>query len=74
MLERGLPKEAARTVCYDNPLAAYGQSGQIAEEDWLNPPAIDQRQVYSGNSVLRGGRDPVVEDPAERRKDSIIIE
>jgi len=74
MLERGLPKEAARTVCYDNPLAAYGQSGQIAEDDWLDPPAIDQRQVYSGNSVLRGGRDPVIEDPAERKKDDLIIE
>ncbi len=74
MLERGLSAEAVRAVCYENALAAYAQSGQIREEDWLNPPPIDQRQLYSGNSVLRGGREPVVEDPAARRKNSIIIE
>jgi hypothetical protein len=61
-------------VCYENALAAYSQSGQIDEEDWLDPPPIDQRQHYQGNSVLRGGRDPVVEEPTERREDSLIID
>lgn len=74
MLERGISEEDVRAVCYDNPLEAYSQSGQMEEEDWLDPPRVDQRQVYSGNSVLRGGREPVVEDPSERRKDSLIIE
>lgn len=74
MRQRGIPAEHVQATCYANALKAYGQSGQMAEEDWLDPPAIDQRQVYQGNSVLRGGRDPVVEDPTERRRDSIIIE
>ncbi|HEY8611139.1 MAG TPA: TatD family hydrolase [Roseomonas sp.] len=60
MLRGGISEEAIRTVTYANALAAYGQSGQIKEEDWLNPPSIDQRTLYMGNSVLRGGQEPRV--------------
>ena len=74
MQNKGLPEEAIRKVCYENALTVYSQSGQIKEDDWLNPDPIDQRQAYSGNSILRGGRDPVVEDPSEKRNESIIIE
>ncbi len=70
MLQRGIPEEHVRQVTYGNALAAYGQSGQMKEDDWLNPPAIDQRQLYNGNTVLRGGREPGM--PA-RDKDSLII-
>ncbi len=74
-LERGIPKEQVNMVCYANALAAYGQSGQMSEDDWLNPPAIDQRTVYEGNSILRGGRDPVVEDHSvSRNANNLIIE
>ncbi len=59
-LENGLPEEHVRGACYANALSAYGQSGQMKEEDWLNPPAIDQRTLFEGNSILRGGREPVV--------------
>jgi predicted metal-dependent TIM-barrel fold hydrolase len=54
MLEREIFERDAAAVCYGNALAAYGQSGQMQEADWLNPPAIDQRTLYEGNSVLRG--------------------
>jgi len=54
MLERGIPPTHVEATCYGNALAAYGQSGQFNESDWLNPAAIDQRTLYSGNSVLRG--------------------
>lgn len=74
-LDRGIPAEHVRLACYANALAAYGQSGQMSEADWLDPPAIDQRTLYEGNSVLRGGRDPVIEAPGERRgMDKLIIE
>src|SRR5262245_7550398 len=56
-LESGVPEVDIHRACYANALAAYGQSGQMKEEDWLNPPAIDQRTLYAGNSVLRGGRE-----------------
>jgi uncharacterized protein len=60
MLERGIPLEQAEAVCYKNALAAYGQSGEMREEDWLNPEPIDQRQLFDGNSVLRG-QEPMVQ-------------
>jgi predicted metal-dependent TIM-barrel fold hydrolase len=71
-LERGIPEETVRRACYSNALAAYGQSGQMREADWLEPPAIDQRTLYEGNSVLRGGREPRVDGPGHA--EALIIE
>ena len=69
MRERGIPQAQIEAVCYQNALAAYGQSGQIKESDWLNPIPIDQRQLYSDNSVLRG-QEPLVESAP---KQSVVI-
>jgi hypothetical protein len=47
----------------------------MQESDWLNPPAIDQRTLYEGNSVLRGGREPLLEEPKSRHGlEELIIE
>jgi len=74
-LQRGVPEEHVRLICYQNALDAYGQSGQMREDDWLNPPAIDQRTLYEGNSILRGGREPRVEEPkAKRAIEELVIE
>ena len=70
MQERGISPQAIERVCYDNALACYGQSGQFDESDWLNPAPIDQRNLFHGNSVLRGGQRPHVEESA----DSLLIE
>ena len=59
-LERGISEEVVHLACYKNALSAYGRSGQMNEDDWLTPPVIDQRTVYEGNSILRGGREPEV--------------
>lgn len=56
-LAQGIATEDVRRACYANALAAFAPSGQIAESDWLAQPAIDQRTLYEGNSILRGGRD-----------------
>ena len=73
-LQRGVPEDDVRLVCYQNPLDAYGQSGQMKEDDWLNPPAIDQRTFFEGNSILRGGREPWIEDqPAQRTLENLVI-
>lgn len=69
MLERGIPEDHVRAVCYENALAAYSQSGQMQETDWLKDSSIDQSQLYSGNSVLRG-QTPVVES----NRDQVLIE
>jgi uncharacterized protein len=74
-LQQGIPQDQVHLACYQNALTAYGQSGQMKEEDWLNPVAIDQRAVFEGNSILRGGREPVVADGKGRRSmDNLIIE
>ena len=74
-LERGIAEKDVRLACYQNALDAYGQSGQISEDDWLNPPPIDQRTLYEGNSILRGGREPRVEEPKlTRSMEELIIE
>ena len=71
MLERSIPESVVGDVTYKNALAAYSQSGQMSDQDWLEPAPIDQRHLYGGNSVLRGGQEPKIE---EKRPDSIIIE
>jgi predicted metal-dependent TIM-barrel fold hydrolase len=63
MAERGIPDAHIERACYHNALEAYGQSGQMKEDDWLNPQPIDQRLLYEGNTVLRGGQTPRVEAP-----------
>ena len=61
MAMRGIPEAQIKAVCYGNALKAYGQSGQFNESDWLDAAPIDQRELYSGNSVLRG-QQPLIED------------
>ncbi|MBA2127422.1 hydrolase TatD [Hyphomicrobium methylovorum] len=61
MAAQGISDSDIRLVTYANALAAYGQSGQIKEDDWLKPAPIDQRTLYQGNTVLRGGQTPQVD-------------
>ena len=74
-LQKGISQAEVDLACYRNALEAYGQSGQMKESDWLSPPAIDQRNLYEGNSILRGGREPKVEDAKQPRRsmDDLII-
>ena len=62
MLERGISVHDMEKVCYQNALRAYGQSGQMTESDWEEQSLVDQRELYNGNSVLRG-QTPKVADP-----------
>jgi uncharacterized protein len=72
MIERGLPMEVMRKVTYENALAVYGLNGEMKAADWLTPAAIDQRTLYAGNSVLRGGQTPVITQP-KRVTDALEI-
>jgi predicted metal-dependent TIM-barrel fold hydrolase len=74
MLERGIARADVDAICYGNALAAYGQSGQMKEEHWLNPAPIDQRVLFEGNSVLRGQPPKVNEMPAiPERPDELVF-
>jgi len=72
-LERGVDAEAVRLICYQNALDAYGQSGQIKESDWLDRSPIDQTDVFEGNSILRGGREPLIEEVKVKRTASDLL-
>lgn len=74
MLERGIASVDVEAICYGNALAAYGRSGQMLEEHWLNPAPIDQRSLFEGNSVLRGQTPRVGDMPSipERADEAIV--
>lgn len=74
MLERGIPRADVEAICYGNALAAYGQSGRLHEGDWLEPKTVDQRELFQGNSVLRGQAPLVDELPVipERVENALI--
>jgi hypothetical protein len=63
MADRGIAAAAIRRVTYDNALAVYGLSRAMQQTDWLDPAPIDQRSLFQGNSVLRGGQSPRIEAP-----------
>jgi hypothetical protein len=57
MRDRGISLEKIEQVTYHNPLAAYGQSGQVSESDWDGSEGIDPTALFEGNTLLRGGMD-----------------
>ncbi len=56
MRAAGIAEAVIGTVAWDNPVAFFGQSGRLS----LDPHSVDQRELWEGNSVLRG-QAPVVE-------------
>lgn len=62
MLERGIPLADVEKSTWGNALDAYAQSGQIDVEALMQKPVIDQRALFSDNSVLRGQK-PQVDEP-----------
>jgi predicted metal-dependent TIM-barrel fold hydrolase len=73
MLERGIAAGDVDAICYGNALKAFGQSGQMKEEHWLDPAPIDQRMLFEGNSVLRGQAPRVGEPPAVPRHSDATV-
>jgi len=66
MRESGVAEADIERIAWENPVAFFGQSGQLDLAGVTVRPSIDQRQLFEGNSVLRGqtpvvtaaGRDP----------------
>lgn len=71
MAQRGIDPVVIRKVAYENALAVYGLNGELNEQHWLSPPAIDQRTLYEGNTILRGGQTPRIEQPG--RPNDLLI-
>jgi predicted metal-dependent TIM-barrel fold hydrolase len=64
---RGISMKDIEKVTYRNAIIAFGQSGQINEEDFSSIKGVDQSQKFEGNTILRGGQQPRID------KSSIII-
>jgi len=54
MQARGIEPGHIEKCTWQNAIDAYGQSGQIDVEAPLETPVVDQSQLFSDNSVLRG--------------------
>jgi predicted metal-dependent TIM-barrel fold hydrolase len=50
MRAAGIPEATIETICWNNPVAFFGQSGRLD----LDVARVDQRELWEGNSVLRG--------------------
>jgi predicted metal-dependent TIM-barrel fold hydrolase len=48
----GVPDDDIETICWTNPVRFFGQSGRLDLSDVA--PVVDQRELWEGNSVLRG--------------------
>lgn len=60
MQAAGIDEDAIRTVVWDNPLRFFAQSGRLSAEEFDAVGGVDQRELWEGNSVLRG-QDPRVD-------------
>jgi uncharacterized protein len=59
MRKAGISEETIETIAWKNPCTFFAQSGQLRPEDVAKNAGIDQRELWEGNSVLRG-QTPVV--------------
>jgi predicted metal-dependent TIM-barrel fold hydrolase len=59
MRAAGIPEADVARIVWDNPVAFFAQSGRLALDAGAGQPAVDQRELWEGNSVLRG-QTPVV--------------
>lgn len=58
--EAGIDDDVIETIVWNNPVRFFAQSGRLDEQEVAGKIAIDQTQLFEGNSVLRGQK-PVVE-------------
>ena len=54
MREAGIAEASIETICWKNPIAFFAQSKRFDPAELERPLSVDQRQLFQGNSVLRG--------------------
>ncbi len=54
MKAAGISAEAVDTICWKNPVNFFAQSGRFDVKEFGLDLTVDQRQLFQGNSVLRG--------------------
>jgi predicted metal-dependent TIM-barrel fold hydrolase len=54
MTDAGVPAADVDLVFWKNPVRFFAQSGRLDLDEQAAEPKVDQRQLFEGNSVLRG--------------------
>jgi predicted metal-dependent TIM-barrel fold hydrolase len=54
MRAAGIPEQDIATVVWENPIAFFSAGGRLDRRDLESPASVDQRELWQGNSVLRG--------------------
>jgi uncharacterized protein len=54
MKEAGIDADTVDTICWKNPVNFFAQSGRFDVKEFGLDLSVDQRQLFQGNSVLRG--------------------
>jgi uncharacterized protein len=54
MRDAGIAADTVDTICWKNPVNFFAQSGRFDAKGFDESLAVDQRQLFEGNSVLRG--------------------
>lgn len=54
MREAGISEDVITQICWNNPVEFFAQSGRLDLRQIDVRPAVDQRELHEGNSVLRG--------------------
>ncbi len=57
LVRAGIPEDNVQALVWNNPVAFFSQGGRLDVEALELPAAVDRRQTFAGNSVLRG-QDP----------------
>jgi hypothetical protein len=54
MRQAGISEADIETICWKNPVAFFAQSGRLDPGELERDLSVDQRNLFEGNSVLRG--------------------
>lgn len=57
MREAGFAEDQVRQLVWENPIGFFAQGGRLDRSELDQPARVDQRETFTGNSVLRG-QDP----------------
>jgi uncharacterized protein len=52
--DAGVPEAEIEKICWENPVRFFAQSGRLELDEVVQAPRVDQRELWEGNSVLRG--------------------
>lgn len=54
MRAAGIGEHVITQICWNNPVRFFAQSGRLDLSEVASEPQVDQRELWQGNSVLRG--------------------